>query len=118
MDDDVRAVGEGADEVGRRQSVVDDQRHARAFGDRRDRLDIGDDAAGIGDRLDEDRLGLVAERAAEGIEIVRIGPTCQPKFLKAWLELVDRAAIELVAGNELVARMHQRVEDENLRRMA
>ena len=58
MHDDVGAVVDRLAEVGRRQRVVDDQRHAGASRDVGDRLDVGDDAAGIGDRLDEDRLGL------------------------------------------------------------
>jgi hypothetical protein len=34
------------------------------------------------------------------------------------IELIDRAAIELAAGNELVARFEQRMECEELRRVA
>ena len=34
------------------------------------------------------------------------------------IELVDRAAIELVGSDELVARLHEGVEDEELRGMA
>ena len=50
MHDDVGAVVDRADQIGRRQRVVDDQRHAGLARDRRDRLDIGDAAGGIGDR--------------------------------------------------------------------
>ena len=121
MHDDVGAVLERPDEVGRRHRVVDDQRHAGLLGDRRRcARDVDDDAAGIGDGFDEDRLGLVGVTAASKVgEIVRIGPDHAPaEVLVAVVELVDRAAIELLGGDELVARLQQRVEAQELGRVA
>ena len=119
MDDDVGAVLDRADQIGRRQRVVDDQRDLRLLGDHGDGADVGDDAAGIGDRLDEDRLGLVVDRGAQGVEIVGIGPAHLPaEILEGVIELVDRAAVELGRGDEFVAGLHQRVEDDRLRGVA
>ena len=84
-----------------------------------DRLDIGDDAARIGDRLDEDRLGLGRDGALEGPDIVGIGPYHVPaEILEGVIELVDRAAIELLGRDELLARLHQAVHHDHLRGMA
>ena len=111
MHDDVGAVIDRLAEVRRGERVVDDIRHARAFGDLRDRLHVGDDAAGIGDQLGEDRLGLRADRALERGQIVGIGPHNVPaEILERVIELVDRAAIELFRCDEFVARLHQAVK--------
>ena len=65
MHDDVGAVLDRPAEIGRRQRVVDDERQARLVRDLRDGLDVDDDAAGIGEVLDEDRLALRRQRLAE-----------------------------------------------------
>ena len=71
MDHDVGAVLDRPAQIGRRQRVIDDQRHAGAVRDRGDRLDVRNDAAGIGDRFDEDRPGR-GRRAP-----VRTSPDCR-----------------------------------------
>ena len=119
MHHDVGAVLDRLAQIGRGQGVVDDERHAGALGDRGDRLDVGDDAARIGDRLDEDRLGLRGDGALEGPDIVGIGPHHVPaEILEGVIELVDRAAVELLGRDELVARLHQAVQHDHLRGMA
>ena len=51
--------------------------------------------------------------------ILRIGPDDVPaEGLEGVAELVDRAAIELAHGHELVARLHDGVEDQELGRVA
>ena len=117
--DDVGAVIDRADQIGRRQRVVDDQRHAGLARHGRDRLDVGDAAAGIGDRFDEDRLGVRRHRALEAADVVRIGPHHVPaKALEGVGELVDRAAIEFSRGDEFVAGLHQLVQHDHLRGVA
>ena len=119
MHHDVGAVLDRSAEIGRRQRVVDNQRHACALGESRDRGDIGDDAAGIGNRFDEDRLGLGRNRALEARDVVGIGPHHVPaEILERVVELVDRAAIELLRGDEFLARPHQAVHDDHLRGVA
>ena len=116
MHHDIGAVVDRLAQVGRRQRVVDDQRHAGFLGDRRDRRDVGDDAAGIGDQLDEDRFGLGRDRALEAADVVRVGPDHVPaEILERVVELVDRAAIELLGGDEFFARPHQAVHHDHLR---
>ena len=119
MDDDVGAVFGGADQIGRSQRIVDDQRNLRVFGDLGDRLDVGDDPAGIGDQFDEHRLGLVGQRRAKRVRIVRVGPFHPPvEVLEGVVELVDRAAVELGRCDEFVAGLHQRMKRHRLRGMA
>jgi hypothetical protein len=66
MQHDVGAMFDRLAEIGRGQRVVDDQRHAGLLRDLRDAADVGDEAAGIGDRLDEDGLGLGRQRLLDG----------------------------------------------------
>ena len=113
--DDVGAVVERPAQIGRRQRVVDDQRHARALGNRGHRLDVGDDPARIGDRFDEDRLGLFAHAALEARDVVGVGPNHVPaEVLEGVVELVDRATVELLRGDELLAGSHQDVHHHDL----
>ena len=65
MDDDVGAMVDRADEVGRCHSIVDDERQAVVMGDLGDCLDVDERAARIGKALDEDRLGLLVDLALE-----------------------------------------------------
>ena len=119
MHDNVGAVVDRADQIGRRQRVVDDQRHAGLAGDRRDRLDIGDAAGGIGDQLDEDRLGARRDRALEAADIVGVGPHHVPaETLEGVGELVDRAAVEFARGDEFVAGLQQLLKHHHLRGVA
>ncbi len=116
---DVGSVIDRLAQVRRCQRVVDDKRHAGLAGDIGNRLDVGDDAAGVGDRLDEDRLGLVVYGPFERTDIVRFGPSHVPaKILERMGELVDRAAVELGGGDQLVARLHQGVQGDHLRGVA
>ena len=110
----------GWQRIGRGQRVVDDQRDAGLVGDRGDRLEIDDDAAGIGQVLDEDRLAARRQRA-RGNSRDRRGSTkmaCPAELLERQAELGERAAIEVARGDELVARLHQREEDQELRGVA
>ena len=71
---------------------------------------------GLAIELDEDRLGARRYRCFERGEIVGVDEDGLPaEALDGMAELVDRAAIELLRRDDLVARLHQRVEDEELR---
>ena len=119
MHDDVRAVVDRLQQVGRRQRIVDDQRHTGAFGDLGDGLNVHDDPAGIGDGFDEDRLGAGRDRRLEGREVVGVGPFRRPaEILVAVIELVDRAAIELGRGDEFIAGRQQGMKGEEFRRVS
>ena len=59
-------------------------------------------------------LGVIA--FCEGLGIGGVGPRDVPvELLERVIELVDRAAVELPAGHELVARLQQGVEHDHLR---
>ena len=82
MHDDVGAVIDRLAQIGRGERVVDDQRHAGLARDIGDRLDVGDDAAGIGDRLDEDALVFgVTAFSNVPMSSGSAHTTFQPKFL-------------------------------------
>ena len=65
MDDDVGAVLDRPAEVRSRERVVDDERKAGRMRNFGDALDVDDDAARIGEILDEDRLALLRQRLAK-----------------------------------------------------
>ena len=81
MADNVGAPGEGFAEIGGGQGVVDDQRNTRLMGDRRHPLEIDDDAAGIGEVLDKDRLRARGERLAEILRVSRVDKMALPAEL-------------------------------------
>ena len=71
--------------------------------------------------IDSMKIALVFGRdgALEGGDVVGVGPHHVPaEILERVVELVDRAAIELLRRHELVARLHQAVEHQHLRGMA
>src|SRR5205085_5514060 len=83
--------------------------------DLRDLFDIDDDAAGIGEVLDKDRLALRGQRAAEILRVDRVDKVAFPaELLERQAKLGQRAAIEIARGNKLVARLHQRKKDQEL----
>ena len=62
-------------------------------------------------------FGVIAFAKDVGVGGVR--PRDVPiELLERVVELVDRAAVELAAGDELIARLQQRMEDEELRGVA
>ena len=116
---DVRAMLLRPEQVGRGQRVIDQQRNAGLLGHRRNRRHVEHDAAGVGDGLDEDELGLGRDRRFEARRVVAVRPDHVPaELLEGMVELVDRAAIELPRGDELVAGLQQHMEGQQLRRVA
>ena len=117
--DDIRAPFERPAQIRRRQRVIDDQRQARRVRDLRDRRQIDDDAARVGQALDEDRLAPRRQRAAEILRIGRIDEMAGPaELLERQPELRQRAAIQVARRQELVALLQHRREHQELRGMA
>src|SRR5208283_651406 len=88
------------------------------MGDVGDALNVDDNAAGVGEVLDEDRLAPRREGPAEILRLGGIDEMAGPaELLERQPELRERAAIEVARGDELVARLHQREEGQELRRM-
>ena len=87
--------------------------------DLRDGFQIDDDAAGIGEAFKKDRLAVRRQRAAEILRIVRIDKMAGPaKLFERQAELRQRTAVEIARRDELVALLHHRREDQELRGMA
>src|SRR5690606_21064577 len=84
----------------------------------RDLLNINKGTTGIGEALHEDCARFFVNLILESRNIFRVGPPHLPvEALEAGAELVDRTAIELARRDEIASRLHQRVEDQKLRRM-
>ena len=118
MHDDVGAVLLRPAKVGRGEGIVDDVGDACLSGDCGDGRQVDDEAARIGDRLGEDGLGLRTDSGGERLGFLGVRPFHRPaELLEGVVELVDRAAIELLGGDDLVAGLHQGVEGESLGRV-
>src|SRR5690606_40593757 len=64
-------------------------------GDLGQRLQVRDDAAGVGQALAEDRLGLRPDRALHCLQVVEVDEVAVPVELpEGFAELGDRAAVE------------------------
>src|SRR6266446_5505222 len=115
MDDQIRAPFERPAQIGGGEGVVDNERDTGLMRDPPDLFDIDDDATGVGEVLDEDRLAFGGERPAEILRIGRVDKMALPaELLERQAELSQRAAIEIARGEEFVARLHQRKEHEEL----
>ena len=111
-----RAVFDWAAEVGRGRGVVDDQGQARIVGDLRDRIEIGDVAAGVGDGFTENRARVVVDSGGNGVCIIKVYELGRPaETFDRLAELRDRAAIKAGRGNDITAGLHQREQRHDLR---
>ena len=116
---EIGAVLEGPAEIGRGQRVVDNERHTVALRDLCDRFEIEHDAAGVGQSLAEEELDLVGHRPLDIFGLRHVDEMAGPaELLEAHAELGERAAIEIVGRDELVAALQQRRAHQELRRMA
>ena len=84
MDDDGRAVFDGAAEVGAGGGVVDDQRDARPIGNAGDGVDVRQRPAGIADRLAEESAGVGVDGFLDLFRIIEVDEFRRPA------ELADR----------------------------
>ena len=105
--DDVGAVFDGAKQI-RRDSVVDDERHARGVRDAGQPVDVGDVELRVADRLGVDSLGAGSDRALEGGEVVRRheGHLDAEPAQGVMKEIVG-AAVEVVGRNDFIAGLRQ-----------
>ena len=118
--DDVGAVFDRLAQIGRRQRVVDDQRHAGLLA-RSWTIASMSVMTPPGLAIDSMKIALVFgdHRLLERGDVVGIGPDHVPaEILEGVIELVDRAAVELLRRDEFVARRHQRVHHDHLRGVA
>jgi hypothetical protein len=84
--------------------VVDDQRHAVAVRDLRQRLDIADIAGGIADGLGEHRLGVLVDQPLDRIGLVAVGKASFDTLARQHVtEQRMRGAVELGHGHDVAA---------------
>ena len=119
MDDNVRTVIEGTTKGRGRHGVVDDQRDPRIMRSLGNCGNVADHAPGIRQAFDEHAAGVVIDCRSDIRRIVDIDEAGFPSELaKALTQLVERAAIKLFRGDDVAARLHQRVERNQLGGMA
>ena len=120
VDDDVGAVLERADEVRRRDRVVDDERDARLVRDVGDELDVEDVDLRVADRLGEEQLGVRSDGAAPlvGVVLVLDERGLDAELRERVLEEVVRAAVDRRRRDDVVARLRDVQHGERLGRLA
>ena len=104
VDDDVRAVLEWTEQVRGTEGVVDDDRETMLLGDLGNRIDIGDIGIGVAERLKVDGRGVVLDGALDLLEVVRVNEGhVHAELRDGVLEEVERAAVDGLLGNDMVA---------------
>ena len=115
MNDDVGPPLDGAAQIGGGQGIVDDQRNPGIVGHFGHRLDIHHHSAGIGQGLDENRLGRGADGGLKIGRIGRIDKAAMPaQLLERQTELGQRTAIQIARGDEMIPRFQQSEKSQEL----
>ena len=111
VDDDIRAVLNGADEVGGAEGVVDHQGQAVPVGDDRHSVEVGDVAVGIAQGFNKEDLGVVLDRGLHLLQIVDIhkGGLHAAGGQGVGEEVVG-TAVDGLLGHDVVAHMGQGLE--------
>ena len=111
VDDDVRTVLDGADEVGRAEGVVHHQRNAVLVRQLGQGVDVGDVTVGVAQRLNVDGAGLGADGALHFLQIVdvhEIGGNAEAG--QGVGEQVVAAAVNGLLGDKVAAVLTQRFQ--------
>ena len=104
VDDDIRAVLDGSDQIRRAEGVVDDQRQAVTVGYLGDSVDIGYVGVGIAEGLEVDRAGVVADRALDLAEVVSVDKgSIYPVLGQGMRQQVVAAAVDGLLGYYMTA---------------
>ncbi len=119
VDHDVGAPLERAAQDWTGERVVDDQGDVMLTGDGGEHLEVDHQPAGVGEALGEDELGAGRDGSADGGLVPGVDQAAVPAEPRERVaELSERAAIQESRGDEVVAGLHQRVERDQLRRVA
>ena len=111
VDDDVRAVLDGTDEVRGAKGVINDQRQAVLVGDGRDGVDVGDVAVGVAQSLEVDSLGVGLDRVLDLFQVMCIHEGGGDAELgQGVLQQVVAAAVDGLLGHDVVAGLRQRLD--------
>jgi hypothetical protein len=107
VDDDVRPVLEGADEVRRRDRVVDDERHTGRVRHVGDEPDVEDVDLRVADGLREEQLRVRTHGAPPllGVVLVLDEGGLDPELRERVLEEVVRTAVDRGGRHDVVARL-------------
>ena len=111
VDNDVRAVLDGADEVGRAEGVIHHQRNAVLVRQLGQGVDVGDVTVGIAQGLNVDGAGLGADGALHFLQIVdvhEIGGNAEAG--QGVGEQVVAAAVDGLLGDKVAAVLTQRFQ--------
>mmetsp|Transcript_1967 Transcript_1967/g.4954 ORF Transcript_1967/g.4954 Transcript_1967/m.4954 type:complete len:200 (+) Transcript_1967:856-1455(+) len=120
FDDNVRAVLDGAAQVGGCQRVVHYKGDVDLVGEAGEGGDVGDDTPRVAERLNEQGLDFgLREGGLDSRRVRDVDEVALPaKLLDGPRELRHRASVELVRGDDLVSRRAERVENHHLGRVA
>jgi len=119
MNRDIGAVVERLQQDRRRNRVVDDQRHAMAMRDLRQRLDVADIAGGIADGFRKHRLGVLVDQPFDRVGLVALGETSGDALARQDVaEQRVRGAVELRHRNDVAAAIGDIDESEMQRGLA
>jgi len=111
VDDDVRAVLDGTDEVRGAKGVINDQRQAVLVGDGRDGVDVGDVTVGVAQSLEVDGLGVGLDRVLDLFQVMCIHEGGGDAELgQGVLQQVIAAAVDGLLGHDVVAGLRQRLD--------
>ena len=108
VDDDVRAELQRALEDGGRERVVDDDHDAVLLGELADRLDVRDAPGRVRGGLEVDHLGVVADGLRDLLDLRRVDGGGLDAVLRDGLEEAHGAAVQRVAPDHVLARVHER----------
>jgi hypothetical protein len=104
VEDQVGAVVEGAQQVGRGEGRVDHQRQVVLVGQRGHARDVEHVQARIAQRFAEQHLGLGADRGAPGVEVARVDEGgLDAEALQGIGQQVVRAAVQGARGHDVRA---------------
>ena len=99
MDDDIRAVLDGAEQVRRREGVVHHERDPVPVGDFRGGFDVCDVGIGVAERLKKEAPRVLRDRLLDGLGIQKIGKRrVDAVFGKRVRQQVEGAAVNIFRG--------------------
>ena len=112
MKDDIRAVLDGANQIGCAEGVVDYKGDLMSMGDRCDGVDVWDIGVGIAQRFQIDRLGIGPNSSCHFFQIVGIYK-CRFNTVKRkrMCQQIVAAAVDRLLGDDVISLLRQRLDD-------
>ena len=119
MNGDIGAVIERFEQDRGRDGIVDDEWHAVAMRDFRQRLDVTDIAGGIADGFGKNRLGVLVDQLLDRIGLVAVGKAGGDALARQYVrEQGVRGAVELRNGDDVAAGVGEIDQREMQRRLS